>query len=234
MTFYRSSARKMTGKATVLTFGDPTWIVQELVGEFTAETPLAFKHETVVLGAGATRRLELRRDTPDLTARTIAWPTGPNRVVALDLTLRGGNRAAEIPTEIVDAYLAAYPSSLPADVEDTPKYHLEWMQGEMDRLLDYAKQNLARARSVLEHPDPALSSSEEYRLEAVRLLKRAVALRASVYRVGDSDAFAAQFQQATIGAITPAMALDKKKVLAFTDERLREIESWWQEHRDDW
>jgi len=35
-----------------------------------------------------------------------AWPSGPNRVVALDLTLRGGDRVAEIPTEIVDAYLA--------------------------------------------------------------------------------------------------------------------------------
>jgi hypothetical protein len=79
-----------------------------------------------------------------------------------------------------------------------------------------------------------MSSSEEYRLEAVRLLKRAVALRASVYRVGDSEAFAAQLRQATIAAITPEMALDKAKVLTFTEERLREIASWWQEHREDW
>ena len=234
MTFYRSSAQRMTGKATVLTFGDATWLVQELVGEFTAENGLAFKDGTVVAGDGVTRRFEMRRETPQNTARLIAWPSGPNRVIALDLTLRGGDRAADIPTDIVDAYLAAYPSSLPSDVVDTPKYHLEWMQREMDRLLAYAKRNLVLARSALGKPDSVVPTSEQYRLEAVRLLQRAVALRKSVYREGDTEAFAGQFQQAVIAAITPEMVLDKAKVLAFTDERLQELESWWQQHRDDW
>lgn len=233
-TFYRSSAQRMTGKATVLSFADPTWLVQELVGEFTAENGLAFRDGTVITGEGATRRFEMRRDSPNLTARTIAWRSGPNRVVALDLTLRGGDRAAEVPTEIVDAYLAAYPSSLPSDVVDSPKYHLEWIQREMDRLLAYAKRNLALAGSALGKPDSFVPTSEQHRLEAVRLLQRAVALRKSVYRVGDTEAFAAQFQQAVIAAITPEMTLDKAKVLAFTEERLRELESWWQQHREDW
>ncbi len=232
-TFYRNSTRRISVKATVLTFGDATWVVQELAGEFTAEKRLAFTEGTVVVGEGSARRFETHRDSADATVRVLGWPAGANRIVQLDLTLRGPGRAADIPTEIVDAYLAAYPSSLPADVEDTPKYHLAWMRNEMDRLLAYAKRDLILARAALEQDDPDEPSSEQYRIEAVRMLRRAVALRQSVYRVGDPAAFAAEFEKAAIAALGPNMTLDKAKMLAFTDGRLREIESWWGAHRDD-
>ena len=39
--------------------------------------------------------------------------------------------------------------------------------------------------------------------------------------------------RAASAAITPNMSLDKTKLLAFTEQRLRELESWWRQHRDD-
>jgi hypothetical protein len=232
-TFYRNSTRRISVKATVVTFGDGTWLVQELVGEFMTERGLAFTEGTVVAGEGATRRLETSRESAEATARVLAWPSGGNRIVQLDVTLRPGGRAAEIPTEIVDAYLAAYPSSLPADVEDTPKYHLAWMRNEMDRVLAYAKRDLVLARAALGNEQSDMPSAEQYRIEAVRMLRRAVALRQIVYGTGDPAAFDAQFQKAAIAAIGPDMTLDKEKLLAFTAGQLREIESWWEAHRDD-
>lgn len=233
-TFYRNSERRILVRATVLTFGDPAWLAQELVGEFTAENGLAFTDGTVVTGDGAARRFERRSDSSDAMTRTIAWPSGSNRIVEVYFRLGGGDRAMEVPTEILDAYLAAYPSSLPADVVDTPKYHLEWMRNEMARLLAYAKRNLGLARAALGQPETVAPTAEQYRIEAVRLLRRSVALRRSVYRVGDEQAFDAQFQKAMVAAITPEMTLDKAKLLAFTDEQLRELETWWEAHRDDW
>lgn len=233
-TFYRSSAQRITVRATVLTFGDPTWLVQELVGDFTTANGLALTDGTTVTGDGAARRFETRRDSSDATARVVAWPSAPNRIVELIFSLRGAGRAAEVPTEIVDAYLAAYPSSLPGIVADTPRYHLEWMRDEMARLLAYAKRHLVLARAALEKDDSELPTSEQYRVEAVRLLRRAVALRKSVYGVGDEEAFAVEFQKAAIAAIRPNMTLDKAKLLAFTDEQLRELEGWWESHRHDW
>jgi hypothetical protein len=233
-TFYRNSGQRISVRATVLTFGDPTWLVQELVGDFTAVNGLALTDGTIVTGDGAARRLETQRDSSDATTRVVAWPSGANHIVELTFGLRGADRATEVQTEIVDAYLAAYPSSLPDAVVDTPKYHLEWMRNEMARLLAYAKRNLVLARAALEQRESALPTSEQYRIEAVRLLRRAVALRQSVYGVGDEKAFAAQFQKAAIAAIGPDMTLDKAKLLAFTDEQLRELDSWWESHRDDW
>lgn len=233
-TSYRDSARRISVKATVLTFGDPTWLVHELAGEFTAKSGLAFSDDSGVHGDGATHRFETDSDDADSTTRVIGWPSGANRLIKLEFLLKGGGRDDEVPTEIVDAYLAAYPSSLPEDVADTPKYHLGWLQNEMARLLAYAKRNLALAHAALEAPEPAPAKCEQHRTEAVRLLKRVVALRQGVYGVGSEEAYAAEFQKAEIAAITPGMTLDKAKILAFTDKQLHDLETWWETHRDDW
>lgn len=233
-TAYRDSTRRISVKATVLTFGDPTWLVQELTGEFTAKNGLAFSDGTTVVGDGPSRRLETRPQSDDETIVVIGWPSGSNRLVKLEFLLKGDGREAEIPTQILDAYLGQYPSSLPADVTDTPKYHLEWLHSEMTRLLAYAKRNLDLAHEALEGPNPSPPKCEQQRVEAVRLLRRVVALRQAVYGVGNEDDYAAAFQKAEVDAITKEQTLDKAKILAFTDQQLHELEGWWEARRDDW
>ncbi len=233
-TAYVDIARNITAKVAVMTFADTRWLPHELVGEFMAKDGMAFDEGVGVYGDGPTRRLESRVETSDRTTWVVGWPTiKGNKLVRIELSLKGRGRADEVPTEIVDEYLTLHPSALPAAVADTREYRHAWLKEELSRLLAYAQRNLGYTREPMGEDLDVPGSREQWRAEAVRLLRRFVALRQKAYGVGDEEAFTASFQKAEIDAITPEMSLDKSKMIAFTEKQLRDLQAWWAAHQSD-
>ena len=236
-TTYVDSARHIVVRANVHGFGDHTWLLHEFIGSFAARNRVGFDDEVALYGAGTTRRFEIHFTFPEKTTRLVSWPSG-DKLVQIVFSLEASGRESDIPTEVLDAYLALYPSSLPASVEDTPAFHRQWVRDEMPRLLEYAARDLAFAREATAKGSQPGDSAfrvppEQWRKGAVRQLERFAQLRAIAYGGGSAAELETGFQRAELAAATPQLSVDEAKMLPFVEQQRRELAGWWQSHRND-
>lgn len=226
-TTYIDAANQILVVANVQTVTDPTWLLHELEGAFRSPDASGLDAGVTVVDSGSRRRLDGSLDLRNTTARQVAWLSGSNRIVSVRFELKGANRGNDVPTQIVDAYLALHPSSLPSSVDDSQAHQATWIRDEMRRLLEYTQRNLGYAEVDAESP-------EFWRREARRLLGRFAAYRERFYHVGSADEFERSADAAELRNLKPdRSAIDAVKQQAWLQAKLLEFQNWWAAHQND-
>lgn len=216
-------------RLTVQTLADPRWVLHELEGAFRDPRRAGFQKGTRIEDRGERRRIEQSLAFAEKTWRIVAWPTGRGRVVSLTFSLKGPDRWSEMPTQLVDTYLARYPSTLPTSVEDTPEHHVAWIRDEMSRLPEYAQRDLGHARGMGQDPSPA-----DWRDHARDLLQSFAAMQSTFYGAGGGgEAFASAAEASDRRSVEGDGSLDEAKQQAWLQARLEESKGWWAAHRND-
>jgi hypothetical protein len=229
-TAYIDVTNRIVVRVTVQKLQDTTWLLHEVEGSFRDRRAAGLQSGATVEDSGSRRRFEQSLSFPEKTWRIVAWPTGSDEVVSVSLSLIGPNRWAEMPTQIVDAYLALHPSILAASVEDTPAHNATWIRDEMRRLLEYAQRDLGYAQVTTGQT----TSPEDWRNQAQRSLQTFATMRGLFYGVGSGAAFERAAQAADQqNTKRDGVTVDPAKRQAWLQARLEEFQNWWAAHQND-
>lgn len=229
-TSYFDRTNQVLVNVTIETFSLSVWLLHEFEAQGRIG-PTKDRFGGNVVGGAGQRRFEetLESDLHPVTHRDVAWLTGDSSIVQIEFDLRGTGRTAEIPTDIVDAYLALYPSSLPDSITDTPEHHTQWVRDEFRRILEYASRDLGLA-----HTGTAPTFRNQ-QLNAVHdWLQDFARYREAFYATGSGEQFRYDLmiaQQNNLKA--DGFTVDFDKQLAWAEQRLNECKTWWAAHESD-
>jgi hypothetical protein len=138
----------------------------------------------------------------------------------------------EIPEEVVEAYLALYPSALGESLLDAPEHCKAWVPEEMRRLLEYAPRDLGFARTIAATPQPY--RRDLFRDRVVRWLTEFAELRERFYGAGSANELKEELLRAQLIDINPdTQELDVNKYLDRLEAKLTEFQGWWAAHQND-
>jgi hypothetical protein len=216
-TSYIDAENRVVVEAVVSQYGDPTWLAHEFEGQY--RTAPGFSENLTIVGGSGSRRFVLLYSSTLNSGGVVGWLSAQATIVEIEFTYRRNGQAAEVPDEVVDAYLALYPSSLPDSVADTPEHHTEWIRNEMQRILEYAKRDHTAGRLG----------------EVERWLKRFAEFRQRFYGTGSAKQFEFdRIANALGGEGTEEIGIAAEaERLAWLGERLAEFEVWWTVHQND-
>jgi hypothetical protein len=226
-TSYIDTAREVGVQVTISTYADPTWVLHEFTGGSCGGS-------SDLAGEAGRRYFQYVTVGPDATGGHVAWASGQATLVAIEFTLGGPNRSPETPTEIVDAYLALYPSTLSDSLADAIGHCRAWVPDEMRRLLEYAARDLTLARTP-QPADPGVRVRwHGLREDVLRWLGRFSEYRERFYAGGDHRQFAREMLDARFAYGDPGTeTLDVERYLQLLEARLNEFQSWWTAHQND-
>lgn len=225
-TAYRDRDRKIGVRVTVSYYADPSWVLHEFIGG-------RCRAASTVVGEAGKRRVEyIGRGLENVYGHAM-WASGDSTLVSIEFSRQGADSELALPTEVIDAYLALYPSTLDESLLDTRAHCKAWIPREMQRVLEYAWRDLGFAR--IEPADP----SKEYLREGwadkvVRWLTQLAELRERFYGVGDAAALRRELEWAQETDVKEGTRkIDWDKHLPRLEGKLKEFQQWWAEHRND-
>lgn len=228
-TSYVDATAHIVVDVTVEKYAQPQWLLHEFEGAWREESGDRFAAGVSLVDSAGRRRFEADVLTVDKTTRSIAWVTDEAEVVTLRFSLVGANRLGDIPGEVLDAYVALYPSALPESVVDTPEHHRDWIRAEMDRILEYARRYFGYSETA-----PGPTPPEFFREIVLGFLLRFEGFRERFFGTGSQSALEASFGTQRERNLKPnGVAVNVQKELEFLQTRLTEFETWWQTHRND-
>jgi hypothetical protein len=226
-TSYRDRSREIGVQVTISTHENPTWVLHELEGMYRPHFDERFSEGMSLIGGPGTRRFQLVMTFREAVSGSVAWLSGESTVVHIDFTLRGANRTHEVPTEVVDAYLALYPSSLPDSIQDTPEHHTDFIRKEFERILAYAARDLAVGQAGAEQAE--LSA-----LDVEKWMTNFATYREFYFKVGSGEEFRSEVLEARIKNTPPGEHnVDYAKHFDWLEARLSEFQTWWAAHQND-
>ncbi len=201
-------------EVTVFKHGDVHWVEHELEGQYRSFT--GFDNVVLVEGAAGTRRFVMASSTSSDHGGVVGWVSSGDTVVDIDYMGRETN--VVLPQDIVDAYLALYPSSLPMSLADTPEHHTAWARDEMRRILEYGRRELnAGHTNQVEH-----------------WVKRFARLREFYYATDSSIQFEYELERLKLEIATePVRGRPDTRLERALGDHLREFETWWAAHQND-
>jgi hypothetical protein len=224
-TKYADEERDFGVRVTVSRFADTKWVLHEFIGGLCAGSDLAgepgrrYFQYTVVGHAGA--------------GGHVAWAADPSTLIRIGFDLAGANRIPELPTEIIDAYLALYPSILDESLLDAPAHCKAWVPEEMRRKLEYAPRDLEFARSI-PADSPQAYQRDGFRDKVIDWLTEFAEARERFYGVGSVAELQNELQRWEIADRDPeSFKLDIDKNLDRLEAKLTEFQAWWAAHQND-
>jgi hypothetical protein len=162
-TSYVDLSRNIVVDVTVSTHEDPAWVLHELERQYRrALFPGSFSEGLEIRASDGQRRFELQVTTRISTGGFVAWNSGETTTIQIEFTKRGEDRTPFLPTEVVDAYLALYPSSLLDSIQDTPEHHTDFIRKEFERILAYAARDLAVGQAGAEQAELSALDVEKW------------------------------------------------------------------------
>jgi hypothetical protein len=231
-TSYADRSREFFVDVVISSYADSTWVLHELEARYRSITG-GFSGRVSVVEEPLRRRLQFVADSRVGPGGSIAWLSGESTLVRIQFDVAGADQPPMIPAEIVEAYLALYPSSLPTSVADTSEENARWLRDEMRRLLEYAPRDLGFARIVPTDPTQAYRR-DFWRDQLIRWLTEFAELRERFYGVGDADALKDELLRAQLTDINPdTQKLDLDKYLDRLEAKLTEFQAWWAAHQND-
>jgi hypothetical protein len=225
-TAYRDRERRIGVRVSASSYADPTWVLHEFTGGSCGGS-------TDFVNESGRRRFESATVAPETTEGDVSWASGDTTLVLVEFTLAGPDRPVELPTEVINAYLALYPSSLGESLANASEHCRTWVPNEMRRILEYGVRDLGFARMV--PTDPARSLSRGFwRDQVIRWLTEFADLRARFYGVGKVDALKEELLRAQIADIDPdTQRPDLENDLDRLEAKLNEFQEWWTAHQND-
>jgi hypothetical protein len=159
----------------------------------------------------------------------VGWVSNEGIAVNVEFILAGPNRSPEVPTEVLDAYLALYPSSIPDSVAGTPAHHTEWIRDDMRHTLTYATRDAGAAAMVADADKKALWVDH-----LRRWVTRFAQYRERFYGFGNAAELARslatvekELRQSGGGQIDP------QAYLPVLQGHVNEFQTWWNAHQND-
>jgi hypothetical protein len=229
-TSYRDRERRISVRVTVSRYAEPTWVLHEfLSGLMERSLRRTVAASDQVVGEGDRRRLEYAQADPVGAGGVIAWPSGETTLVQIRFDISGAGREVDLPTQIIDAYLDLYPSSLSDSLAQTENC-VEWIRDEMRRVLEYAPRDLQFAQG----DSPPVLSPEFHREQVIRWLTEFAELRERFYGAGSANELKEELLRAQLIDINPdTQELDVNKYLDRLEAKLTEFQRWWAAHQND-
>ncbi len=215
-TTYTNAEENIVVEVTLFQHANGAWTEHEVEGMY---SKLDRAHPNVsIVGGPGTRRFELVVPSSFNPTGVVGWVSGGDTVVDIECTYMGTNRVAVLPQDIVDAYLALYPSSLPMSLVDTSEHHTAWARDEMRRILEYARRDYGGGRTA---------RVEEW-------VKRFANFREVYYATSSSIQFEYELERLKLEIATePVKGRPDTRLERALGDHLREFETWWVAHQND-